>query len=367
MFNPTEVHQCLDSLVSLDANISKHAPTYLNSAILTNAFPIGATVNDEINKVIKGSVDKMLYTVINQKKINTLVKSIIADFKLFDGRADFDNKNANTGRFVGLRFKMHANQDLVLTLKRVSFQIDMVAPDLKLYLYSDDTPSEALKVIETPYTANRGVQWFDVLTNNDTNLNLPSLSDDETYYYLGYFETDLPESAQSIKKAMNFTEAPCGTCQGMEQQRTWFKARTLYTEIQPFYVDAQHLNGIELPDMNNAIFVDRNNFGMNIDANIQCDISDFICQNKQLFIEPLALQSAIGLLEVIIHSERDNIELQKAQQGCIYILNGNSDNNFNGLYKTYNKMIDALDIDMSNFNKACMPCSKKPGIVKRYV
>lgn len=368
MFNPTIVKNCLKTAVTLEGNIEKHAPTYLVEDILADAFPMDAEFATKVLKVIEGSIDKMLYEVLNKKKITTLVKSVIADFKLFDGRADFENKNANLGRFCFIQFTPKNNEDVVLTLKRVSFQIDMAAPDLKLYLYSDDNPNEALKVLETAYTANRGVQWFDTLTNTDAALNLPPLNDDDTTYYLGYYESDLPPAAQSIKKVINFTEGPnCSSCAGNATNIQYFKTRTQYVDIKIGYVDAQNLNGIELPNMDDAIYVDKNNFGMNIDANMTCDISAFICGNKQIFIEPLAMQAAIDFLNIIVHSERDNIEMQKAAQGALFLLNGSSENNYNGLYKQYGKMIDALDIDMSSFNAACLPCSKKPSIVKRYV
>lgn len=368
MFNNEIVQACLLPIVTLEGNISKHAPTYLNEDILTKAIPVAADFDAYIEKIISGSIDKMLYSVINSKKINTFVRSVIADFKLFDGRADYDNKNANTGRFCFLEIKAKNNEDLVMILKRVSFQIDTACPDLKLYLYSDNQPSQALKVIPLDYAAGLSVQWFNTLTNADAALNLPSLSDDDTTYYLGYYETDLAPGAQSIKKVTDYTTGPCMTgCPGQERNAAYFKTRVQYINMKIGYVDAQNLNGVALPDMQNAVWVDRNNFGMNIDANIICDISEFICSNKQIFIEPLALQAAIDLLNVIIHSERDNIDLQKAQQGCLFALSGNADNFGMGLYKVYAKMIDALDVDLGGFNKACLACSKKPGIIQRYV
>lgn len=368
MFQNSIVQACLLPIVTLDGNISKHAPTYLNEDVLTKAIPTTAVFNTYIQKIISGSIDKMLYSVINQKKINTLIKSVVADFKLFDGKADYDNKNANTGRFCFLEIKAKNNEDLVMMLKRVSFQFDTACPDLKLYLYSDNSPVTALKVIPLNYTTPLAVQWFDTLTNGDTNLNLPSLSDDDTTYFLGYYESDLAPGTQSIKKVVNFNEMPsCSSCSSNQAQVTHYKTRVQYIDMRIGYVDAQNLDGVALPDMQHAVWVDRNNFGMNIDANIICDISEFICSNKQIFVEPLAMQVAIDLLNVIIHSERDNIDLQKAMQGAIYALNGNQDNYFMGLYKVYNKMIDALDVDISGFNKSCLSCVKKPGIIKRYV
>ena len=368
MFDLATVTNCLKTTVTIDGNIGKYAPTYLNQSVLTDAFPKTAVYDDYLQNVINGSISKMLFEVVNKKKITTLIKSVIADFKLFDGRADFENKNANTGRFCFIEFKAKNNEDIVLMLKRISIQIDTASPNFKWYLYCDDTPNAAVKVLNAPYTNVKSVQWLDTLTNTDVNLNLPPLNDDDTTYYLGYYETDLPPAAQSIKKAMNFSEAPCSTCPRMDQVRSWYKTRTQYVNIRIGYIDNQNLpNDLSMPDMDNAVFLDKNNLGMNIDANISCDISNFICSNKNIFIEPLAMQAAIDLLQVLIHSERDNIDLQKSLQGCIYILNGNSDNNFNGLLKQYDKMIAALDVDTSGMNRSCLPCSKLPGIVKRYV
>ena len=353
MYNPTTIHECLDTLVSLD-DASKWSTQYLNTTVLTKAFPANDILDESIAAVLKGSVDKLMYQVYVKKIAGENVKSVLADFMLFDGRADFNNKNANTGRFVGLRFIPKVNNDLSITITKVSFQIDMVCPGLKLYLFSGDQP-EPLKTIDCPYQQSRGVQWF--------ALSEPLILSGNSDYYLGYFEADLG-SGQSIKKTIDYVNgSACTSCNHSSMTNTFYQTRSKYVDMQPFYVE--NPTDRELPDMDDAIEVNQNNFGMNIQASINCDISDFICRNSGLIREPLSLQLAIDLLTVIQTSERDNSHLEKAKQLISYLLNGDKDAGHYGLFYKLDKMIDALTFDLSGINSVCLACTKRPGMKYR--
>lgn len=352
MFNNETVHSCLDNVASIE-DAQKWCPSYLTYAILDAAASEDIDMGTALARVAKGAVDKVLYSVVNRKKINETVKSVLSDFQLFDGRADFESKNSNTGRFVGLMFTLRANQDLQVLIDKVAVQFDMPCPNMKLYLFSDDQP-EALSVTPINYTGNRGVQW------NSVKLNL---SNNTTTYYLGYFETDLG-AAQSIKKKLDYVNgyAGCSTCGQNSNTNAYYQARSKYMTIQPFYVDSSYLDGIDMPIMNNMVMVDQNNFGLNLHMSAGCDISDFLCRNAALLTEPLNLQFAIDALGLIMMSTRTTAILEKAKQDIAYVLSGDKTQYNKGLNGELEKMIDALNIDLSSINEVCLPCAKKQGM-----
>lgn len=356
MFDNQNIHACLDNCVTLD-DAAKYSMQYINDAMLSKVFSQYEDYQTKIFHVTQGAIDKVLYAVVNKKKIAENVKSVLDDFQLYDGRADFDNKNSNLGRFVGVKFTLKANNDLSVLINKVSFQLDMPSPDLKLYLFSDDSPT-AISTTPCNYNAGRAVKWF------DTDIRL---SESTTNYYLGYFETDLAEGAQSIKKVLDYVGgySTCQTCGYNETTARYYQARVKYVDIQPFYIDADNLNGVELPDMTYANYVDQNNFGMNIHATVGCDITDFLCRNKSLLREPIAIQMAIDLLTAIMTSQRDNVQVEKAKSEIAYLLNGDKTQYSKGLYGQLDNAIDALSFDLSGINKVCLPCAKKPGLVYR--
>lgn len=349
MFNNQAMHICLDGFVGLN-NASKWSSQYLTEGMLANALPDSEPLSPQLKRILNGSIDKVLYSVINQKKINETVKTVLDEFQFYEGKADYSELNPNAGRFVGIQFEMKANQDLAVVINKVSLQIDNACPDLKLYLYSDDDVAP-LAVIDTPYTFSRAVQWFDTglkLTNGNTN------------YYLGYYEDDLPNGAQSIRKKINYVDGSgCKSCGTNEAVRRNFATRSKYMTTQPFYIHAEHLNDRDLPDLRYISEVDNNNYGINIHATIGCDITAFLCRNKYLLGEPIALQYAIDLLNAIMTSLRDNSRLEKSKAEIAYLLNGSTDQRGGGLNYELKKMIDALSIDLSGLNKVCLPCVNK--------
>lgn len=326
----------------LDDNTGKDPQTENSYWKLINVL------SEQIELSIKSSIDKLLQAVFVRKKLNSLVKSVLDDFYLYDGRADFNNKNANNGRFVGFRISLNHLKDIAVNVGRISFQIDTPSPDLKLYVYNTSDPNP-IKVIPIDYNQDRAVKWFDLEA-----VNLTSPDGD---YIIGYYESDLPAGAQSIKKETNLVDMPyCSSCNGRDYQL--FKKRSKYMSIQPFYVDASNLNGTELWDESVEVYQERNNYGMNLLMTASCDLTDFIIRNKTLFAETLANQAAADILLAMQYSTNDNQLNQKIKAELNYALYGNKENYNKGLIADTEKSIGALSFDLSSLNPVCLPCNE---------
>ncbi|GGG97330.1 hypothetical protein [Pedobacter zeae] len=328
-------------------------------AIDTDNWKVIDVLSEQLLLSIDSSIDKLVQSVFIQKKINSLVKTIVDDFRLYDGRGDMTNKNANVGRFVGFKMMLHQGQDLVVNLPRISFQFDTECPDLKLYLYNT-SQSEFVKVIPINYNQRGVVKWFDL--NDENAISLGAFADGD--YIIGYYEEDLAPGAQSIKKETNLVDPKlCGSCNGADYKL--FATRSNYLDLQPFYVDNANLAGTDLWNEAHEVYVEKNNFGMNIQFSVNCDLSDFICRNKIVFAEALSLQAAADILKHMQFSSLDNQQLLKLKSNINYALNGSKENYNIGLYKELSKAIDALDFDLSNLNSICLPCNERPQLGRR--
>lgn len=309
-------------------------------------------LSEQLLDSIASSIDKTLQAIFIRKKLNSLVKTIVDDFRLYDGRGEVTNKNANNGRFVGFKMLLHQGEDLIIRLPRLAFQFDAQCPDLKLYLFNT-SQLEPVKVIPFNYNQAGIVKWYTL--DRSTEISLGSFDDGD--YIIGYFESDLAPGAQSIKKETNLVDPKlCGTCNSNDFNL--FRKRSNYLDIQPFYVEASHMNGTELWDEQYEVYLERNNWGMNIEFTINCDLTDFIISNKMLFAEAISKQAAVDILKTMQFSGLDNQQLQKLKSQINYAQYGSTENMNRGLVAEVDKSIAALDFDLSNLNRVCLPCNE---------
>lgn len=312
-------------------------------------------LSEQLLDSIASSIDKTIQSVFIRKKLNSLVKTIVDDFRLYDGRGEVTNKNANNGRFVGFKIMLHQEEDLVVNLPKIAFQFDLPCPDLKLYLFNT-SQLEPVAVIPFNYNQAGIVKWF------NTTLSLQAFEDGD--YILGYFESNLAPGAQSIKKETNLVSPQlCGTCNHTDFKL--FKTRSEYMDLQPLYVEASHLNGTELWDESYEVYLEKNNWGMNIQFTVNCDLTDFIISNKMLFAEALSKQAAADILLSMQFSSLDNQQLMKLKSQLNYALYGNKENFNKGLIADAEKAIAALDFDLSNLNRVCLPCNESKTIGRK--
>lgn len=355
MYNPTTVQACLTPTVTL-ADAFPYAPTYMDSTIIASAIPSGGDQPTVLANILKGSVTKLMGDVIRIKKITNNVKSVIDDFNLFDGRANTDQKNSNQGRFVGLMIKSVNNSDIGVNIFKIAFEADMACPGLNFYLFNSDL-NTAVSITPFNYDTPLSVKWLTV--------QLPVTSDDGVFY-LGYFETDLAPGAASLKKTLDYVNQPtCTTCN--QGYYTQYMKRVKYLNIQPFFVDSNNLDGVNLFDTGKVNYVDMNNWGINIKCTVSCDISDFVCRNKALFYDALSVRYCLDILGFLLMNTRNNAFLEQMKDGIIFLRDGDKTNDTIGLSVKYEEIIEALNVDLSGFNERCLPCVKNAYVKRAYI
>jgi len=355
MYNPTTVQACLTPTVDI-ADAYPYAPTYIDTNIIAQAIPAGGNQTTILSNILKGSVTKLMGDVIRIKKLTNNVKSVIDDFSLFDGRASLDQKNSNQGRFVGLMIKSVTNSDIGVNIFRVAFEADVACPDLKFYLFNSDL-NTAVSITAFNYDTPLSVKWLSV--------TIPVTSDDGVFYF-GYFESDLAPGASSLKKTLDYVNQPtCTSCN--QNYYTQYMKRVKYLNIQPFYVDTNNLNDVNLFDTSKINYTDMNNWGINIKCTVTCDISEFVCRNKALFYDALSVRYCLDILGYILMNTRNNAVLEQSKDGIIFLRDGDKANGTLGLSVKYEEIIEALNVDLSGFNEKCLPCTRNAYVKRAYI
>jgi hypothetical protein len=132
--------------------------------------------------------------------------------------------------------------------------------------------------------------------------------------------------------------------------------RNKYVNVQPFYVNSPTPG--ELWDETTEVLVNDSNFGINLQFSIQCDISNWLCQNTNVFAGALMQQVTVELLNQMAFSLRSNTLKERAAQLAASALD-NQEGGQHGEAKKLTQAIAAMSFDLSRVNSICLPCDTR--------
>jgi len=309
-------------------------------------------ISDWYTQKTNDSFNKLINSVANTKKLKSKTKTILDNFKLFNNEGRLSDTIVKSGRFVGYSIRLDQKENISLLLKQIGFQFTELQAPLTLYLYHS-SQSQPLQTIDFNTTVLNGFEWF----SSDLKLDYVNDTVDTGVYYIGYYEDDL--QGQAINKRLNW-DKPCSGCQGWKYGD--YKNLSQFSTIYPISVSSQDIEpGRTMFDINDVRYTNNTNFGINLNINIRCDWSDFICQNKDMFINSYRTQVAYDMMNEMLYSTRDNDLRQKINAA----LQGND--SISGYEQKLQDEIEALNFDMSDLGSPCMPCEKRKGMKQQSV
>ena len=324
----------------------------------------------------KESIASCISTFWDQKIKDKTAKHILENKTLFNGAGRLADIITPTGGLVGFELVPLRTFGVTTKINKIGLQFTGTGP-MKVYLFHS-SQEQAIKVYTLSRTKNRSVEWFDldeaylpyVSTNNDAGGS----------WYLVYNESDMPEGVQAIKKDKDWSKGPCGDCDRDEVMgyNIWSK----YLEVHPFKVaytrpDLSDFNDdfnddfanqepnleVLLWDIKDNLYTYTNNYGLNLQISIECDVTDLIIENRQMFQNLLGLHVAIDFLREFAFNPNFNItrttkNLTKAE--ILYEIDGDSmSNKKSGLMHQYQTALKAAKINMSSLSRVCLSCSNK--------
>jgi hypothetical protein len=336
------------------------APAVLNPAHWTEV----KLRSQKLEAITRSGTNKIVSAVVTGKKMEGIGKSIFENIQLFGGVGDLMNKVVKEGRFVGLEIRVKDYRDISVFIRRIGTQFSLANPDFKLYLFHSSQP-EPVQIIDMNLSRANAFSWTDsdVILRYLNSQQMPGGA-----YYLGYYEDDL--LGMAINKGYDFSHVPCGTCNNdLALYNTW----SSFVAVKPFSVSASYLVD-KLPDYsdpenpvlpilwdlaaNQWAYV--NNFGLNLDLTVGCDITDTLCRERRLLTDAILKQVAVDVLLEIAYSTRNNVIAKEVRDLAIYALE-DQDKNI-GLKSQLEKAIKAVSFDFSDLSDICLPCENNNGL-----
>lgn len=316
----------------------------------------------------KASIQKAIARYCNEKTVEGTNKPLCESRTLFDGTGRLVDTVKNKKNLVGFEIIPVRAKGVTTKINKICLQFTK-AGEYTLYLMhsSMDAP---VKIIKLNKIRDNSAEWFTV-----DDLYLPYQSeynDAGGSWYLCYFQSELPEGSQAIRKDKDWSKEPCGSCSRREliNWMAWSK----YLEIHPFFVNEELINtedeSLHLWDVENNQYTYDNNYGLNLEVTVSCDITDFIVEQRMMFQDVIAKQVAVDMLREFAYNSNvrtNRHSINASRLDILYEVDGDSSSmKKSGLSYQLDMAFKAIKLSTSGIDRVCLPC-RNNGIKYRTV
>lgn len=315
----------------------------------------------------KASIQKAISRYCDEKIAQGTYKTLCENRTLFDGTGRLADTVKNKKNLVGFEIVPIRAKGVTTKINKIGLQFTELG-EYTLYLMhsSMDAP---VKIIKLNKIRKNSIEWFSL---ND--IYLPYQGDDNDAggsWYLCYFQSELPEGSQAIRKDKDWSKEPCGSC-SRKELLAWM-AWSRYIEVHPFYVNEELVEIEEEPhlwDVENNQYTYDNNYGLNLEITVACDITDFIIEQRMLFQDIIAKQVAVDMLREFAYNANvrtNRHSINASRLDILYEVDGDSSSmKKSGLSYQLDMAFKAINISTQGIDRVCLPC-KNNGVKYRTV
>lgn len=316
----------------------------------------------------KASIQKAIARYCNEKTVEGTNKPLCESRTLFDGTGRLVDTVKNKKNLVGFEIIPVRAKGVTTKINKICLQFTK-AGEYTLYLMhsSMDAP---VKIIKLNKIRDNSAEWFTV-----DDLYLPYQSEDNDAggsWYLCYFQSELPEGSQAIRKNKDWSKEPCGSC--LRRELLAWMAWSKYLEIHPFFVNEELINtkdkSLHLWDVENNQYTYDNNYGLNLEVTVSCDITDFIIEQRMMFQDVIAKQVAVDMLREFAYNSNvrtNRHSINASRLDILYEVDGDSSSmKKSGLSYQLDMAFKAIKLSTSGIDRVCLPC-RNNGIKYRTV
>lgn len=315
----------------------------------------------------KASIQKAISRYCNEKIAQGIYKTLCENRTLFDGTGRLVDVVKNKKNLVGFEIIPIRAKGVTTKINKIGLQFTEPG-EYTLYLMhsSMDAP---VKIIKLNKIRKNSIEWFSL-----DDVYLPYQSDDNDAggsWYLCYFQSELPEGSQAIRKNKDWSKEPCGSC-SRKELLAW-QAWSKYIEVHPFFVNEELVEieeELHLWDVENNQYTYDNNYGLNLEITISCDITDFIIEQRMLFQDIIAKQVAVDMLREFAYNANvrtNRHSINASRLDILYEVDGDSSSmKKSGLSYQLDMAFKAINISTQGIDRVCLPC-KNNGIKYRTV
>lgn len=308
----------------------------------------------------KASILKAINRFCNTKAARGTYKTLFENKVLFDGTGRLVDTIKNKNNLVGFEIVPIRSRGVTTKINKVCLHFTEPG-EYKLYLMHSSS-SEPIKELTFVKLNKNTAEWFKL-----DDVYLPYVNDGIDAggsWYICYKQSELPVNSQAIRKNRDWSKGPCKSC-SRNEYISWV-AWSKYIEIHPFYVNEELLEeNTALWDIENNQYVYDTNFGINLELTVECDITDFIIEQRMIFQDIIAKQVAIDMLREFAYNPNvrtNRHSINASRPDILYEIDGDSSSmKQSGLAYQLDMAYEAISLDTMGIDRVCLPC-KNNGI-----
>lgn len=319
-------------------------------------LPSDRPLENFLDEVVDASCNDVLNKVATYKKLTASGKDLVTS-KLIYQQVIRGSQITNESRFVGVQFKINDAEGIRATINRVGLYLSSAQPNLTLYLFNS-LQEDAVTTVNFTSTNANSFQWLE--TANDLKIDFDDGVNSGAVWYLGYYQDDLVGNAIQYK-TLNWINGYCGTCGNVSNSSKSFKSISKYVNMMPFYVASGSLPAVgKLFDQDDIVYCSTNNFGLNFNITVSCNLSRFWIDNRLTFADAIGKTVAMKVLEMIATSSQSSGTEQNLQPMAIMTLEADKETKATTFLSQVERSIKVLTLDEGNVNNnPCLPCARK--------
>ena len=113
-------------------------------------------------------------------------------------------------------------------------------------------------------------------------------------------------------------------------------------------------------DLGEVSYTNTMNYGMNLEVSVGCDLTDFICQEREMFANVIQKQVAVSVLRTIamnpdVRVNRNQVNVTRDE--LLYEIDGTPQGKPSGLAYELKQAYKALSLDTRQLDRICLACN----------
>lgn len=319
-------------------------------------------LSDFITERQNTAIANFVTNFITKKLLSKETRNIFENRILFDGAGRLAATIQNTGKIVGYEITPLRSIGVTAKINKIGLQTAGGSGIIRVYIFHSNNKNP-LKTIDLNVTGQNGYQWFDVAKEE---IYLPYNSLEKNAggsYYIVYNQNELPQGIEAINMSKDFSKSPCQSCGSVSNIRDWHELMQ-YSEIHPIRIKApaDFKEYPEMWDVEDNIYTNTTNYGLNLEITLGCDLTDFFISQRSIFANVVAKQVAANMLREIALNPEVNVnrnQLNVSRMDMMYELDGNTNSiNPKGLGAELEKAYKSVELDTKGIDVMCLGCHK---------
>ena len=318
-------------------------------------------LSDFLERMTRNGIATAIQTFTQIKQLDKETRNLLERRTFFDGAGRIRATLQNNHKLVGFEIVPVRAMGVTAKIEKIGLQMTGGTGVVRMYLFHS-SQIDPIKTLDLNFTVtNGGFQWFPL---NDCYL--PYISDKNNAggaWFLCYNQDELPAGMEAINVSKDWSREPCGTC-NMGSVEVW-RELTKYLQVTPFMYNAPETFAEypELWDIAYTMYTRTQNYGLNCEITIGCDLTDFIISQRQIFQTVIQRQVAAIALRTL--AMNPNVRVNRNQSNAtrmdiLYELDGNTSGvRPGGLGYDLKKSYEALQIDTQGLDRICLACNNR--------